>query len=185
MRNIKIEPFIRNLQDQILEAQIKLGYAKERMRFYYPLSSLNQMLHTNYLNILDMLSELEQNPLFQNTVLGKLTFAKAGERIEVSIPSAGVEYVHMHMEKPPFLIDIITLFGNHPHCSIEQICGVFEKYSRNYICKPMQETDEFDYVIYFKEPVMDSYYYCIKREMGHMIYHRFLKEDYKRLIERM
>ena len=41
----------------------------------------------------------------------------------------------------------------------------------------------FDYVLYFKDKTVDAYYYCIKEEMGHTIYHRFTKEDYQLLRE--
>ena len=41
---MKLEALIQNMTDQIKEAQLKLGYARETMRLYYPLSSLNAML---------------------------------------------------------------------------------------------------------------------------------------------
>ena len=37
----------KNLRDLILEEQIKLGYRKELLRLYYPLSSLNHLLGVN------------------------------------------------------------------------------------------------------------------------------------------
>lgn len=38
------EKLIKNIIDQIKEAQIKLGFAKETTRLYYPVESLNAML---------------------------------------------------------------------------------------------------------------------------------------------
>ena len=38
--------------------------------------------------------------------------------------------------------------------------------------------DEFDLLIRFAEGAKDSYYYCFKDEGCHIIYHRFLPEDY-------
>ena len=42
------------------------------------------------------------------------------------------------------------------------------------------ETEDFDYLIYF-ESGEDSYYYCFKDEGCHIIYHRFMPEDYQDL----
>ena len=44
------------------------------------------------------------------------------------------------------------------------------------------EGSDFDYVLYFRDGRIDPYYYCIHQEMGHTIYHRFLKEDWKQLM---
>ena len=37
---------------------------------------------------------------------------------------------------------------------------------------------EFDFWVRFPEENEDEYYYCFKDEGCHMIYHRFLPEDY-------
>ena len=42
---------------------------------------------------------------------------------------------------------------------------------------------DFDYAVYFDDAEYDAYYYCIKMEMGHTIYHRFTKEDYQMLVD--
>jgi hypothetical protein len=47
----------------------------------------------------------------------------------------------------------------------------------------MEDGADFDYVMYFNQPAIDPYYYCIKEEMGHTIYHRFTKEDYKLFVQ--
>ena len=46
----------------------------------------------------------------------------------------------------------------------------------------MPEGSDFDEALYFEDPSIDEYYYCVKEEMGHLIYHRFLKEDYQKLL---
>ena len=37
---------------------------------------------------------------------------------------------------------------------------------------------EFDFYVRFPEGSEDRYYYCFKDEGCHIIYHRFLPEDY-------
>lgn len=178
---MNIERLITNIIGQIKEVQIKLGYVKETLRFYYPVSSLNNIMSVNYQNEMDMLEALKTSQELKDTVLGTLQFKIHGGRIEISVGQEGAEYVHRNVETSPFLVDLITLFGACHSCSIHDICRVFEKYSQDYVCQKMQEDKDFDYVIYFMDNNIDEYYYCIRMEMGHTIYHRFMKEDYEAL----
>ena len=41
------ERLIKNMTDQVKEAQLKLGYAPETVRLYYPVASLNEILGTS------------------------------------------------------------------------------------------------------------------------------------------
>ena len=44
---MQYEVLIKNIIDQVKEAQIKIGYARETVRLYYPVTSLNLMLGMN------------------------------------------------------------------------------------------------------------------------------------------
>ena len=55
---MKLEALIQNMTDQIKEAQLKLGYARETMRLYYPLSSLNAMLETQETDIRELAKKI-------------------------------------------------------------------------------------------------------------------------------
>lgn len=176
------ELLIKNIMDQIKEAQIKLGFAKETVRLYYPLSTLNSMLATHTLDIQEMMAVLESD-VFQKTELGALKFSSHKQRIEVSIPPEGAEYVHDHIKDPLFLMDLIDLFRKNHHCTLQDIKNLFETYSKDYVCQKMPEGSDFDVVLYFEDPKIDAYYYCIKDEMGHTIYHRFTREDMVELLK--
>lgn len=165
------------------EAQIKLGYAKETVRLYYPVTSVNALTGTDIKDAKELVIQLENNSSFSDTKLGQIQFAVHGGRIEVSIPPEGAEYVHQEVPSPAFLTDMIELFGAHHNCTLKEVQDIFEKYSRNYMCEKMPEGMDFDYVLYFEDEKIDAYYYCIKEEMGHTIYHRFTKEDYQALME--
>jgi len=169
--------------DQIKEAQLKLGYAKETVRLYYPVSSINAMLGTKIGTAGEMAAFLEEHCSSGHQMPGRLKFLVHEGRIEISIPPEGAAFVHAHVPKPEFLADMIDLFWKNHHCTLEDIQKVFEKYSRDYICKKMPEKSDFDYVLYFKDAGIDRYYYCVKEEMGHTIYHRFTKEDYELLVQ--
>ncbi len=180
---MRTEKLINNLIDQIKEAQIKLGYADETLRFYYPVSSLNRLLETDFKSAEEMVQQLNNAVLWQNSVLGILAFAVRGERVEVNVPREGAEYVHGNIKAPQFLCELIELFSKNHHCDIADITWLFGRYSEEYCCEKMPENMDFDYVIYFTGEGIDEYYYCIKMEMGHTIYHRFTKEDYEAMFQ--
>lgn len=169
---------IKNMTDQVKELQIKLGYARESVRLYYPVSSLNVLLGTKETDIRAFLKVLRKSEQLQKSGLGPLKFSGQGDRIEVGISPEGVEYVYQNVETPAFLTELISLFQKHHHCQIQEICRLFESFCADYKCEKMPEGSDFDYVLYFPDSSVDEYYYCIKEEMGHTIYHRFTKEDY-------
>ncbi|MBE5877467.1 MAG: hypothetical protein E7290_11345 [Lachnospiraceae bacterium] len=173
---------IKNITDQIVEAQLKLGYVKETVRLYFPLNSLNVILDMETKDANQMLEALQLSEALQTSGLGAMKISARGERFEISVPADGVEYVHKNVAVSPFLVDIIALFGKHHHCTIEEICQVFAAHNANYVCDKMPEGTDFDYAIYFPDKEPDEYYYCIKSEMNHTIYHRFMKEDYLELL---
>lgn len=176
------EKLITNIMDQIKEAQIKLGYARETVRLYYPAASLSRLLDVEMKDAEELLELLQGSPEFQNTALGAIEFDRHGDRIEVRIPPEGAEYVHRQVEEPEFLSAIITLFGTHHHCGISDIREVFARFSPEYVCQKMPEGTDFDYALYFPKGDVDAYYYCVKEEMEHTIYHRFTKEDFQALL---
>jgi len=172
---INYDRFIQNIIDQIKEAQIKLGYAYETTRLYYPAKSLVKLLKMD-------LDEIFKDPYFEDTIIGTITISGSKERIEICVSPDGAKYIHEQVETPKFLVDLIHMFQNNHHLTIDEIKSVFEKHGSSYQCEDMKEDSDFDYVLYFSDGKPDSYYYCIKMEMGHTIYHRFTKEDYLELI---
>lgn len=173
------QKLIQNIIDQIKEAQIKLGYVKETVRLYYPLSSMNALLGTDFSNARDLVKILNAKLLRECEIPGGVWVGFQGERIEVSVSPKGVEYIYKKVKASEFLVDIIELFQSHHSCTIEEVCQVFGKYSKEYVCEKMPREADFDYVLYFRDGLIDEYYYCIKMEMGHTIYHRFTKSDYE------
>lgn len=176
------EKLIKNIADQIKEAQMKLGYVKETVRLYYPVESLNAILRINAEDAKEMLRILRENFAENMTVLGTLGASVHSGRIEISIPPEGAEYVHEKVEGTVFLRELITLFQTRHCCTMDEIRQVFDRTGAGYQCEKMPEGTDFDYVMYFDDPRTDEYYYCIRMEMGHTIYHRFSKEDYELLM---
>lgn len=178
---MKTERFVTNMIDQILEAQCKLGYVKESIRLYYPLSSLNALLSENQQDLMTLEQDLERCEAMRHTILGPLTWEVDRGRLSVCISPAGVEAVHCTRQPSEFLKSIVALFQKNHHCTIEEIRSLFASFHAEYICEKMPAQADFDYCFRFKDAEVDEYYYCIKMEMGHTIYHRFMREDYEEL----
>ena len=173
----------RDLIDQIVELQVKLGYAYESTRFYYKVSSLNAMLGTDATSATALCELLEQSHALETSPLGEVRFGVHEDRIEVRIGPEGSKYVHEQVETPAFLQDLIDLFIAKHHPSKQDIVSLFAKHSSTYVVDDMPQGSEFDYAIHFGDAAVDAHYYCFKEEMGHVIYHRFAKEDYERLLD--
>lgn len=179
---MNIDNFMENIIEQIKEAQLKLGFVKEVIRLYFPVQSLCQLLQVECESGEELLTFLENEDRFMNTVLGKIKFSLCKDnRIEVCVSSEGAVYVHEQIEDPAFLKHIIALFQENHHLTIEEIATCFAKFNENYVCEQMKPGTDFDYVLYFPDQKPDAWYYCIRMEMGHTIYHRFTKDDYEQL----
>lgn len=178
----------RSLVDVIKEEQAKLGYYREDIRLYYPLSSLNHFFGTNVgademQCILDGTGEQDHTPIAAgmnealSDKLGMVEVSHRGDRFCFHIPPEGVEYVHENTTENEFIRELVQLVAKHG-CTIEEVYQLFTKHSGHVRREPM-ENGEFDVRIWFEDVAEDTYYYCFKQEGEHMIYHRFLPADYE------
>ena len=152
----------RNLIDIIKEEQAKLGFFREDIHLYYPLSSLN-----HFFSAKDSADEMQERlntlPASITEKLGQIEVSHKGDRFCFHIPKEGTVYVH-------------ELVAKHD-CTMNEILDLFHTYSQNIITEEINN-DEFDRLIRFADKPEDTYYYCFKDEGCHIIYHRFLPEDY-------
>ena len=178
----------RSLVDVIKEEQAKLGYYREDIRLYYPLSSLNHFFGTNVgademQRILDGTGEQDHTPIATgmnealSDKLGMVEVSHRGDRFCFHIPPEGVAYVHENTTENEFIRELVQLVAKHG-CTIEEVYQLFTKHSGHVRREPM-ENGEFDVRIWFEDDAENPYYYCFKQEGEHMIYHRFLPADYE------
>lgn len=174
------EPNFKELENNIIEVikeeQIKLGYASETIRLYYPLESICNLLGSDY-TIKELYDTLNQFCGFVKDRLGDVEFFNKETRYCFIIPPKGVDFVHDAIEKNHFLQDFIEKISSHD-CTLDELLKVFHQYSNHVVCEEM-DNGEFDYLIYFKDQILDAYKYCIKFENCHAIYHRFTRADYE------
>lgn len=177
--SINIEPdfraFENNIIDVIKEEQIKLGYQRETIRFYYPMDSINSILGVK-LTMDELKVVLNQFCSYVKPRLGEVKHSNKEARFCILIPPEGVTYVHEEIEDNLFLIEFIDVIRKH-NSTIEEIKKIFEKYS-NKVRFQAISSGEFDYLLYFEDGIPDAYRYCIKFDGSHASYHRFTKEDY-------
>lgn len=194
----------RSLIDVIKEEQAKLGYYREDIRLYYPLSSLNHFLGTDVNadkmqkilegtgeNIDETRNIVEGKEAGSATAepivagmnarlsdkLGMVEVSHRGDRFCFHILPEGVEYVHENTKENEFIRELVNLVAKHG-CTIDQIYELFTAHSDR-VGREKMDNGEFDERIWFQDDADDPYYYCFKQEGGHMIYHRFLPEDYE------
>ena len=171
------EKLQKNLIDLIKEEQAKLGYRKESVRLYYPLQSLQHFYDCSD-SADEMQTRLSNFPAIAADTLGAVEISHKGDRFCFVIPESGTEYVHTQMKENEFIRQLVELVGSH-HATMEQIRALFEAQEAPCVITDM-DSEEFDVMIRFTEGE-DSYYYCFKDEGCHVIYHRFLPEDYEEL----
>ena len=165
----------KNLIDIIKEEQAKLGFRKEEIRLYYPLISLNHFFEAND-DVDEMQTRLEQFPEEVKKKLGDICVTHKKDRFCLHIPEQGSVYVHEHMAENEFIKKLVELMMNHG-IKKEDILAIFQKEAKDIRVGDMHN-GEFDFWVRFPEENEDVYYYCFKDEGCHMIYHRFLPEDY-------
>ena len=157
------------------EEQAKLGFRKEEIRLYYPLISLNHFFEADD-DVDEMQTRLEQFPEEVKKKLGDICVTHKKDRFCLHIPEQGSVYVHEHMAENEFIKKLVELMMNHG-IKKEDILAIFQKEAKDIRVGDMHN-GEFDFWVRFPEENEDEYYYCFKDEGCHMIYHRFLPEDY-------
>ena len=164
----------KSLIDLVKEEQAKLGYRKEMIRLYYPLSSLNHFMETNA-DSEEMQELLADFPKAAEDIFGEVGITHAKDRFCFALSEKASEYVHENMKPNEFIKELVELVAKHG-CTMEDIEVLFRSHSDKIVAEPM-DNGEFDRMIRFEEGE-DKYYYCFKDEGCHIIYHRVLPEDY-------
>ena len=164
----------KSLIDLVKEEQAKLGYRKEMIRLYYPLSSLNHFMETNA-DSEEMQELLADFPKAAEDIFGEVGITHAKDRFCFALSEKASEYVHENMKPNEFIKELVELVAKHG-CTMEDIEVLFRSHSDKIVAEPM-DNGEFDRMIRF-EGGEDKYYYCFQDEGCHIIYHRFLPEDY-------
>ena len=92
------------LINSIKEVQIKLGYEKEPIRFYYPERALVNILKIHEGSPQEIRAAMEGFKEYVKARLGNIRITKSQERFCFEIPQEGIEYVYylslIHIPSP-------------------------------------------------------------------------------------
>lgn len=186
MEDNKIKGFLhleRNLEAMIHEGIVKIGYRRgENQSIYYDYDLLVYLLNIELdqeelgMNIMVRLREFRS---FIEKNWGKIGIEIENDRYKFNLPANAITYIHEKNKDNLFLNNLIGALRGKD-CTLENILGVFHKYSDEVICEESKHL-EFDYVIYFKDINIDEFKYCFTfGDMG-KYYHRLTPFDFERL----
>ena len=170
----------KNLCDNILEAQIKLGYDGRPMSLNYMLTSLRHLIGKKC-------SQAEMEHILFNFAdhvepkLGNISFRPITNGFCITVPSEGTAYINSSSDGKEFIRSLIEAVRSH--AGLDEIVGVFRSYSDD-VAFSDSDNGEYQYLIYFPDGTPDDYRYCIAVEdemdgSTHITYHRFIKEDFE------
>ena len=152
----------KSLIDIVKEQQAKLGYRKEIVRLYYPLSTLRHFFECAVADNKIAPGVISENQMLEilapdnlpkqlTDTIGEIKVTARNERFCIEIPPEGSEYVHENTADNEFISGLIELVGTHG-CTMEQITELFYKYSDDIEKKDMQN-GEFDcYIRFLNDP---------------------------------
>ena len=167
----------RNVIEVMQEQQVKLGFDGNAVYLFYPLSSLGLLLDVDA-DEETLTAALDGFCAHVRGRLGNVEFSIRDGRVSLSIPPEGCEYVKRGLKEDSFIVRLIRMVAGH-HAHMEDVIALFKEYSAHVHAEKMPDGEEFDYLVYFPDGEPDSFYYCLKEDMGHVTYHRFTKADYE------
>ena len=170
-----------NLRDNILEAQLKLGYSRNAMSFNYMLPTLRHLLHTDAEGA-DMAAILEDFAAYVSPRLGSVTFRSIGKGFCISVPAEGAEFVHANPDEGAGFLRALLQTVRQSGATLDDVRAVFRQFSGDAVTEDSPDP-EFDLLCYFPSGKPNAYRFCFtaEEEMDgsmRLSYHRFLKEDY-------
>ena len=173
-----MEELERNLIDNILESEVKLGQACSLITFYYPESSLTELLDCSAGELPLKIAEFLEN---EKERLGNITIGELGEekgRYAVKIPAEGVDWVHGNYQPSDFMKEFVQEIRK-PDNTLEDIAELFRRYSQDIL---IIKVNEDEWAISFKDDNIDPYVYHIEQSVFGLEYHRFTRESYRKMM---
>lgn len=166
-----------NIETTIYEGLLKLGYTEnESFSIYYDLDLLNHLLETDFTTNSQCYEHLKDFLAYVNPRFFNLVITLENKRFKFTVPKEGIAYIYDANKSHPFLGELIKTVNSHSF-TLKDILAVFEKYSSNYICEEVNNS-EFQYVIYFKDNKPDKFKYCFNFDQMGGFYHRLLDFSY-------
>lgn len=165
----------RNLIDNILECGVKIGPVDMAMTFYYPLSSLYELLEADSTNLDSKVAEFEEAT---KDTLGLIKIAEVkGEkgRFGISVPANGVKWVNDNFEASTFCKEFVAKI-NSMEVTVEDIIALFKSFDPECV---IDKVDDHETALWFGDESIDPYVYFLEENDFGLEYHRYTKKAYQ------
>ena len=191
----------KHIFDTIKEWQLKIGYREGNMKLYYPGESLAPLLGINAEcgkeRALLVESALSAFCSEMERQIGRIKVSGTYERYCLDIPAKGCAYVAGKVAEPEFLKLFLGELTK-PGSSMEQIRVCFEDYANRkgtvYVEEVIESegghmpehTEEHKHsgvAFYFDAADVEEYVYWVEQNEFGLTYHRFTREEYRKLKE--
>ncbi|MDO4491004.1 MAG: DUF3877 family protein [Lachnospiraceae bacterium] len=169
----------KNLIDNILETEIKLGHADMAITFYYPVISLLELLDCTEQQLDAAIGS------FQEAVKETLGPVKIQElanekgRFSVRVSAKGVNWVHSNFHPTEFMKQFVAEIQKSG-ITLGDIVTLFHSFSQDVEVKKVSEEE---WSVSFADEAVDPYVYHIEKNFFGLEYHRFTKEAYRKTME--
>ncbi len=168
----------RNLIDNILESEVKLGCASTPVTSYYPESSLDELLDRNNDELPVKIAEFLE---IEKDCLGKVRIEELGDekgRYAVRVPIEGFDWVRANYQPSDFMKDFVQEIRK-PDNTLAGITDLFKRYSPEV---SIIKVNENAWAFYFSDENIDPYVYYIEQNVFGLEYHRFTRESYNKMM---
>lgn len=165
----------RNLIDNILECGVKIGQIDMAMTFYYPLSSLYELLEADSTNLDSKVAEFCE--AIKDTLgLVKITEVKGEKgRFGINVPAAGVKWVNNNFEASKFCKEFVAKI-NSMDATVDEIISLFKSFDPDCV---IDKVDEHETALWFTDDSVDPYVYFLEENDFGLEYHRYTKKAYE------
>ena len=179
MMNSLMSNLERNLIDNILESEVKLGCAGTTITFYYPATSLVELLDCDMDGLDSAIVQFLEN---EKNRLGEVVLEKLDDekgRYAVRIPLEGINWVLANFQPSDFMKDFVKEI-KRPENTLERVAELFYEYSPDVHIDKVK-VDEW--AIYFRDEAIDPYVYYIEQSIFGLEYHRFTRASYRMMTQ--
>lgn len=168
----------KNLIDNILECEVKLGHEKLPVSFYYPKESLYELLDCNEDTLEMAIADFKEKEVNRLGALSLEQTENDKDRYVATVPADGVEWVSNNYTASDFMLEFIKEVSK-PQSTLDSIVSVFKKYSDKVLVKQMSEDE---WAVSFLDEAVDPYVYHIEQNDFGLEYHRFTHLSYQKTI---
>lgn len=174
-----------DITENVREAQQKLGFEHRPLHLNYISTTLCHLIGCK-LSSEELAEALKEFSGFTAKRLGTITASPIRDGFCITIPSEGTEWVHNSTTGKEFVCTLVEA-ARQKHEDIDSFLEVFRRFSdTDNVAVLTPDTEEFEYLVYFKNGVPNDYRYCINLESFpdghcHITYHRFIPEDYEEM----